>query len=76
MIVSVRPHVEYAVSTRAAELFTADDAAWQKVAKEYNPMMTVIAKSLSPGFMTDAVQRRRHIASLIPDMQIKKGEEA
>jgi hypothetical protein len=68
MVAAIRPHVEDKVSAQAGELLAGEDATWQKAASEYRPMMEIIAKSLSPGFTTAAVQRRRQIANVLPDM--------
>jgi hypothetical protein len=69
-LAAVRPHIETKVSAKAGELLSGGDAAWQKAADEYRPMMEVVARSLSPGFTTAAVQRRRQIASTLPDMRL------
>jgi hypothetical protein len=66
--------VEGRVSAKAGELLGGDDQAWLEAAKEYRPMMEVVAKSLSPGFTTEAVLRRRRIASASPNMRVKKEE--
>jgi CRISPR type I-E-associated protein CasA/Cse1 len=68
-IAAVRPHVEGRVSARAGELMAGTDEAWDRAAAEYRPMMEAIARSLSPGFTTAAVQRRREIADVLPDMR-------
>jgi hypothetical protein len=66
---AIRPHVESRVSAKVRELLAGGDTAWQEAAKEYGPMMDAIAQSLSPGFTTAAVERRKQIASAIPDMR-------
>ncbi|HOZ47510.1 MAG TPA: type I-E CRISPR-associated protein Cse1/CasA [Candidatus Hydrogenedentes bacterium] len=66
---SVRPHIEHAISARAGELLTADDQAWQDAAAEYQPMMGLVARALSPGFTSRALQRRRAIGAIAPDMR-------
>ena len=68
-IASIRPHVEKKVSAKAGELLAEGDDAWERAANEYSPMMAAIAKSLSPGFTTAAVERRRQIASVMPNMR-------
>ncbi|MBI2887187.1 MAG: type I-E CRISPR-associated protein Cse1/CasA [Chloroflexi bacterium] len=75
-IVAIRPHVEGKVSAKAGELLSGGDAAWQEAASEYGPMMELIARSLSPGFTTAAVQRRRHISHALPDMRPTPAETA
>ncbi len=70
-IASIRPHVETIVSAKAGELLAGGGAAWEKAAEEYRPMMEVIANSLSPGFTTAALKRRRDIANTLPDMKPK-----
>jgi hypothetical protein len=67
-IAAIRPHVEGKVSAKAGELLSGGDAAWQKAASAYRPMMEMIARSLSPGFTTAAVERRKRIADTLPDM--------
>jgi len=67
-IAAARPHVEGRVSAKAGELIVGTDEAWNRAAAEYRPMMEAIARSLSPGFTTAAVQRRREIADVLPDM--------
>lgn len=71
VIAVLRPHVEYKVSTKAGELIAGNDDVWKQEACEYTPMMVAIAKSLSPGCTTAAVQRRRQIASVKPNMQLE-----
>lgn len=69
MIASIRPQVEDKVSARVGELLAGGDAAWERAALEYRPMMEMIAKSLSPGFTTAALKRRQEIATVLPDMR-------
>ncbi len=71
IIGSIRPEVEGKVSAKAGELLTGGDGAWEEAAREYRPMMEAISKSLSPGFTSESVQRRNHIANLLPDMRRK-----
>jgi hypothetical protein len=66
---AIRPHVESRVSAKVRELLAGGDTAWQEAAKEYAPLMSIIARSLSPGFTTAALERRKQIASAIPDMR-------
>jgi len=68
---SVRPHVEGRVFKKLGELLANGDDAWLQAAKEYRPMMGLLARSLSPGFTAEALKRRRAIASVLPDMQPK-----
>lgn len=73
-ITAIRPHVEDGVSAKAGELLAGADDAWEQAARNYRPMMAVIAKSLSPGFTSAAVQRRGQIASVVPDMLSKAAQ--
>lgn len=75
VIAVLRPDVEGRVSAKAGELIAGEDDAWEQAAREYGPMMEMIARSLSPGFTTAAVQRRQQIASVRPNMRprIKSG---
>ena len=72
-VAAVRPDVEHKVSVKTGELISGDDDAWEQAVAEYRPMMKLIAKSLSPGFTTEAVKGRREIASVAPDMRSKSG---
>jgi len=67
-IVSIRPHIESQVSGRIDELLAGDEAVWQQAAAEYQPMMKAISKSLSPGFTTSALKKRRQIEKIMPYM--------
>jgi hypothetical protein len=67
-IASVRPQVEAEVSLKLGELIEGGDDAWKLAASEYSPMMAAISKSLSPGFTSAMVQRRKQIASIKPNM--------
>jgi hypothetical protein len=67
-IAAIRPHVEGLVSAQAGELITGGEDAWEQAAREYSPMMVAIAKSLSPGYTTAAVERRKQIADVKPNM--------
>lgn len=69
VVASIRPHVESEVSENASALITAGDDAWEQASCEYGPLMTAVAKSLSPGFTASAVQRRKQISSVKPDMR-------
>jgi hypothetical protein len=68
-IASIRPHVEGRVSAQAGELITGGEDAWEQAAQEYSPMMAAIAKSLSPGYTTAALKRRKQIADVKPNMR-------
>jgi hypothetical protein len=74
-IAAIRPQVEDSVSAKAGELIASDAGAWEQAAREYRPMMEMVAQSLSPGFTTAAAQRRRQIARVTPDMQPKAQSE-
>ena len=69
---SVRPHVEGKISMRAVELLAEGRVAWGRAAREYSPMMEAIAKSLSPGFTTESLQRRNEIAQAMPNMMTQR----
>jgi hypothetical protein len=68
---TVRPHVEGRVSERLDDLLGTENSPWEQAAQEYRPMMDAVAKSLSPGVTTAAVQWRRQIARAMPDMRTK-----
>lgn len=68
-VAAIRPHIEHSVSAKAIELLGGGQDAWEQVAHDYRPMMAVLARSLSPGFTAEAVQRRKQIASMAPDMR-------
>jgi len=68
---AIRPQVEATISAKVGDLIAAEPKAWEQAAREYTPFMTAIAKSLSPGYTTTALQRRREIEYLRPDMQPK-----
>ncbi|HUY14521.1 MAG TPA: type I-E CRISPR-associated protein Cse1/CasA [Terriglobia bacterium] len=68
-IAAVRPHVETTVSEKLGELISQGGDAWEQAAREYSPMMAAVAKSLSPGFTTAALRRRREIANVRPNMR-------
>lgn len=72
LIAAIRPHVEAKVSERAAELISGGEEAWEQASQEYAPMMSAIAKSLSPGVTTAALRRRRQIEYAKPDMRPKQ----
>ena len=74
-IAAIRPHVESRVSERAAELMAGGEASWEQASGEYRRMMAAIAKSLSPGITTAAVERRLRIAAVTPDMRPKTGAD-
>lgn len=40
------------------------------VQRKYKPLMDVVAMSLSPGFTTQAVERRKQIAGVLPRMNL------
>lgn len=68
MVAAIRPYVEGIVSAKAGELITGGEDAWEQAAREYRPMMAAIAKSLSPGYTTAALQRRKQIEDAKPHM--------
>lgn len=67
----ITPHIDTFIRKLVIDSSEEDLLDWQNAAEEYRPMMKVIAKSLSPGFTTSAVERRNRIANTIPDMNIK-----
>ncbi len=71
MVAAIRPDIETTVSEKAGELISGGGDAWEKAAREYSPMMSAVAKSLSPGYTATALGRRREIASVRPDMRPK-----
>lgn len=71
-IAAIRPHIEGRVSTHVGELIAGQNYTWEQAAHEYRPTMKMIAKSLSPGYTTAAVRRRRCIANELPDMRPEK----
>ncbi len=70
IITAIRPHIEDIVSAQTPQLATGDDRAWQRAAEQYRPVMAVVAQSVSPGFTTAAVQRRRQVSNALPDMRV------
>jgi len=68
MLATIRPHVESKVSAKAEELLSGGNTAWEHAAGEYRPMMQMIARSLAPGVTTAAVERRRKIGNVLPQM--------
>ena len=74
-LASIRHHVEDRVYAKVGKLIAGTDDAWDHATAEYEPLMKMIAKSLSPGFTTSAVQRRKQIANVMPDMRAKTGSE-
>lgn len=70
-LTSIRPDIEKQVSADAEPLLVCSDSAWKQAILRYRPMMQSIAQSISPGFTATAMQRRRDIASLLPDMNPK-----
>jgi hypothetical protein len=68
LISTIRPHVEGLVSVQAGELLKGGDDVWEQAAREYSPMMAAVAKSLSPGYTTAAVERRKQIAGVKPNL--------
>lgn len=69
VVASIRPHVESEVSENAGVLLTAGGDAWEQASRAYSPLMAAVAQSLSPGFTASAVQRRKQIASIKPDIR-------
>ncbi|MGH9433416.1 MAG: type I-E CRISPR-associated protein Cse1/CasA [Terriglobia bacterium] len=70
-VASIRPHVEATVSKNLGRLIAGNSELWEQAAGEYSPMMATVAKSLSPGYTTAALRRRREIANVRPDMRPK-----
>jgi hypothetical protein len=70
----VIPHVEEQVSARAGELLGSEEA-WLRAAEEYRPLMATVARALSPGVTTEALERRRRIAAQTPAVVFQKETE-
>ena len=70
-VAAIRPHVEASVSDKASGAISGGNEQWEQAASEYTPMMTALARSLSPGVTTSALRRRRQIEYLKPDMRPK-----
>jgi len=73
IIAALRPTVESSVSEKVGELISQDSDAWEQATHDYSPMMAAVARSLSPGYTIAALQRRRQIANVKPDMRLKVG---
>ncbi len=77
-VASIRPYVENLISAQITLLLDKDPAAWKQAAREYQPMMSMLAKSLAPGITTAAITKRHEIANAVPNMQTplsrQKGE--
>lgn len=71
VVAFIRPHVESRVSERIVKLMVGGDEEWEQAVDEYRPMMVAIAKSFSPGYTSAAVQKRKKIFSVKPDMRLK-----
>jgi CRISPR type I-E-associated protein CasA/Cse1 len=71
-IATIRPNIENTVSAKAQEL-VCGTYGWEQAAGEYCTMAHAIAKSLSPGFTTAALQRRQKIACVGPNMRLTTG---
>ena len=71
LLSAIRPHIENQVSAKLGELAVGSDEAWEQAAGEYRPMMEIVAHSLSPGYTTAALSRRRQIAEVRPNMRPK-----
>lgn len=69
VVAAIRPHVEDRVSAKAGDLLAGGDEGWEQAEEEYRSMMEVVARSLSPGFTTGALQWRKQIAGAVPDMR-------
>jgi len=69
MVAAIRPQAEFEVSKMAGELIAGEGGAWEHAADEYRPLMSAVAKSLSPGYTTAALRRRRQIEYVKPDMR-------
>lgn len=70
-ITAIRPHVEDRVSAKTNELIAGADEAWEQARSDYQPMMEVIARSLAPGFTTEAIMATDRISRARPNIQSK-----
>ncbi len=66
LVASVRPHVEHQVSLRTNELLGEGDAPWDAASGLYQPLMAAVARSISPGFTSSFLHRRRQITNTMP----------
>ncbi|MCX7048129.1 MAG: type I-E CRISPR-associated protein Cse1/CasA [Candidatus Sumerlaeota bacterium] len=66
---AIRPHVEARVAAQATELIAGGEEAWKDAAKNYSPLMKVLAGAISPGVTTKALERRRQISATMPRME-------
>jgi hypothetical protein len=69
IIAAVCPQVEAKAAEEMGTLMAARGDEWEHAAREYGPMLLAAAKSLSPGYTAAAVERRRQIAAVKPDMR-------
>lgn len=69
---AIRHSVEDTVAAKQGDLVAGSDDVWEQAASEYSPMMDAVAQSLAPGCATAALERRKLIASLKPNMRSKK----
>lgn len=68
-ITSIRPHVETLVSA------AINAGAMGDAGSAYSPALLAVSKSLSPGVTTGAVERRKRIAGIRPDLTAKPKAE-
>lgn len=68
-VAAIQPDVERRVSARTSVLLTGGQAAWEKAAEEYAPFMKVIADAIFPDFTSAALEQRRRVAALRPNMR-------
>ncbi|MEO0248509.1 MAG: type I-E CRISPR-associated protein Cse1/CasA [candidate division WOR-3 bacterium] len=67
----LRSHVESRASAKLGKLLAGGEDLWEQAGREYRPIMAALAQSLSPGYTTTALQKRRQIAVIKPYIQLK-----
>lgn len=75
---AIRPHLEQRVSQDLSVLIGSTAETWIAAASEFFPMMKSVAKSLSPGITTFAIEHRQKMTRARPNMYPKeeKGEKS
>lgn len=71
-LAAARPNIEHRVSENLDHMIAEDKEFFQEAAKQYTPMMKILAKSLSPGASLSAAFKRQQILRTTPRVTPKK----
>ncbi len=62
----IRPHIEKQISSNLSSIIDGTIQPWDFASSEFKKVMPILAKSLTPGFLSADIDKQTKIASFVP----------